>query len=279
MDNRDRLLQSAAIGRISHAYLISGQEGAGKRDFARDFARTALCSGAGDKPCGQCKSCRKFANQTHPDIKEYSGDGGKNSFHIETVRGIRTDLYVTPTESDYKFYLLFNVENMNIHAHNAFLKILEEPPRYAVFLLTCDNPKAIPSTILSRTMNIPLNKIHDEPDESYAIAEEIAVCMIKGQEYRSASLLGALEGDRKQAIKIMVRLGEILAEKLKKNAIEKSGKKINSQNHLTGRKINSIIILLEDIISALEGNANVALTLSYLNIYAHNQQEVPGHSR
>lgn len=146
---------------LSHAYLIYGDDGLGKKTFAYRFAAAILCKGKGIKPCFECSSCNKLINNSHPDIKVVLGAEAKNSIHIQTVREIRSDCYIKPNESDKKIYIITNAQNMTISAYNAFLKTLEEPPEHAVFLLTANNIEALPQTIASRLTPIELFPISD----------------------------------------------------------------------------------------------------------------------
>lgn len=102
---------------------------------------------------------RKGKKQLHPDIYEYSAPGGANSFHIDKIRDIIADVYITPNEADYKIYILGNAHCMNENAQNALLKILEEPPGYAVFILTAENRSALLETVLSRAVVISVEGV------------------------------------------------------------------------------------------------------------------------
>ena len=86
--------------RLPHAIIIEGDEGIGKRTLARDIACALVCRAEGEKPCGSCSQCVKAQKGIHPDIYEYSAPGGANSFHIETVRKVIKDVYMSPNESE-----------------------------------------------------------------------------------------------------------------------------------------------------------------------------------
>lgn len=148
-------------GRLCHAYLITGEQGLGKKTFARRMAAQILCKNREAAPCGECESCVKIEAGAHPDFIPYDGAGAKNSIHIAEVRAIRSDAFIRPNESEYKVYAVYDCDNMTIGAANALLKVLEEPPRYAVFLLTCKNPGSLPETIRSRCVEIPLAPVGD----------------------------------------------------------------------------------------------------------------------
>lgn len=169
----DKVINS---NRLSHAYLFYGSNQLFKTHIALNFAMKIFCSGnknsnevglfgEGDVtalgnsnlPCGVCSACKKFLAGSHPDLYLYDREGelrtGRDSIHIETTRFIRQDAYIRPNESEYKIYVIPNIQDMSIGAVNAFLKVLEEPPRHAIFLLTAISKTAILDTILSRCIH------------------------------------------------------------------------------------------------------------------------------
>ena len=125
-----------------------------------------VCRG-NDKPCGECSQCKKAIGAIHPDISECIPAGTANSFHVDTVRNIINDAYVQPNEADYKIYILANAHCMNQNAQNALLKILEEPPKYVVFILTTNSKSALLSTVLSRSVCVSLEGVDIERAANY----------------------------------------------------------------------------------------------------------------
>lgn len=162
----DRLSKLMESGRFPHALIIEGEEGIGKKTLAKDIACALVCRG-NDKPCGECSQCKKAIAAIHPDISEYIPAGTANSFHVDTVRNIINDAYVQPNEADYKIYILANVLCMNQNAQNALLKILEEPPKYVVFILTTNSKSALLSTVLSRSVCVSLEGVDIERAANY----------------------------------------------------------------------------------------------------------------
>lgn len=137
-------------GLLSHAVLIEGEKGTGRKELALWLAKAILCK-SGDFPCENCSVCRKVNSGNHPDVEIFGGEGGARSFHIESIREIKNTLWLAPNESEQKIYILLNVENMTPEAQNALLKSLEEPPAHARFILTCDNRRSLLDTIISRS--------------------------------------------------------------------------------------------------------------------------------
>ena len=99
--------------RLPHAIIIEGEEGTGKRTLAREIAAALVCRGSGEAPCYECSQCNKAVKGVHPDIYEYSASGGARSFHVDAVREIINDVYMSPNEADYKVYILGNAHCMN----------------------------------------------------------------------------------------------------------------------------------------------------------------------
>lgn len=155
----DVLAQVSAFAdtrRFPHALLIEGAKGSGRRTLARLIARSAVCTGDGERPCGICSGCQKAMAGVHPDVSEYGGDGTARSFHLETVLAMRDEAYLLPNEAPRRVFILAGAQAMTERAQNALLKILEEPPSHVLFLLTCENRTQLLSTIRSRTAVLTL---------------------------------------------------------------------------------------------------------------------------
>lgn len=140
-------------GKLHHAYLLYGEKGLGKKKLAAYFAKTILCHGK-IKPCGECSSCRKFDSGNHPDISWLYGDSGKNELTIANIRELKADAFIAPNDGEHKVYVLADCQKMQAPAANALLKILEEPPEHAVFLLTANSRAELLETIVSRCIQV-----------------------------------------------------------------------------------------------------------------------------
>lgn len=156
--------QTARRG-LSHAYILSGPAGAGKRTLARLLAAAFVCRGQGDKPCLSCPDCRKAMGGIHPDINVIGDDGGDIS--VARVRALRSDAYIRPNEAGRKVYILENAHTMNASAQNAMLKLLEEGPSYAAFLLLTDNAAALLRTVRSRCETLSLSPVTQAQAEEW----------------------------------------------------------------------------------------------------------------
>ena len=145
----------------SHAYILCGDEGCGKRLLADRFAAGLLCEGEGEKPCGNCIPCMQSGSGNHPDII-YVTHEKKNI----TVGDIRTqvvsDISIKPYSGPFKIYIIEDADRMNEEAQNALLKTLEEPPQYAVLLLLAQNTGTFLQTILSRCVMLRFTPLSND---------------------------------------------------------------------------------------------------------------------
>ena len=145
---------------LSHAYILAGGPGWGKRTLAAVLARALVCSGDGPVPCGVCPNCRKALAGVHPDIIYVGADG--SDINVGAVRAIRSDAYIRPNEAPRKVYVLERAHTMNQSAQNALLKLLEEGLAYAAFLLLTENAGALLPTVRSRCELLSLSPVTEE---------------------------------------------------------------------------------------------------------------------
>jgi len=135
--------------KIAHAYLFCGPRGVGKTSCARIFAKTINCMNLTPEgeACNECESCRSFNEQRSLNIHEL--DAASNN-SVDDIRSLTEQVLIPPQIGKYKVYIIDEVHMLSTQAFNAFLKTLEEPPHYAIFILATTEKHKILATILSR---------------------------------------------------------------------------------------------------------------------------------
>ncbi len=155
------LKNAIKTNQLAQAFLFCGPRGVGKTTCARILAKTINCQQSGQtaEPCGTCESCQSFQNGTSFSIHEL--DAASNN-SVEDIRNLTEQVRIPPQTGKYKIYIIDEVHMLSSAAFNAFLKTLEEPPAYAIFILaTTEKHKIIP-TILSRCQIFDFNRIKVE---------------------------------------------------------------------------------------------------------------------
>ena len=154
---KENLRAARRKGRLSHFYLLSGPQGAGKHTLADLIAAAMLCKEP-EGPCGVCRACRKLLSGSHPDYITID-DPTKKTVPVDLIREARSDIFVRPNEGDKKIYLFPRAQDLGLPGQNALLKVLEEPPSYGVFLLLTDNPEKLLPTVRSRCVELKLRAL------------------------------------------------------------------------------------------------------------------------
>ena len=156
--------QGIDSNRLSHAYIAAGSA-------ADELAMAAVCSGRGKRPCMACAHCKKSSRGIHPDIINIEKPKDRREIVVDQIRQLKKDVIVVPNEAEKKVYIINDAHLMNISAQNAFLRILEEPPAHAVFILKTDNLVELLPTVRSRC--VALKSTIDE-GSSDASSEDVA---------------------------------------------------------------------------------------------------------
>ena len=153
--------------KVSHAYILSGEAGMGRKSLANAFALTLLCEKGKKQPCMECHACKQVLSGNHPDLI-YVQHEKPASIGVDDIRRqINDTIMIRPYSSYYKIYIVDEAEKMTVQAQNALLKTIEEPPSYAVILLLTTNPDAFLPTILSRCVQLKLRPLPDHVVKGY----------------------------------------------------------------------------------------------------------------
>ena len=167
------LKNAVATDRLAHAYLFCGSRGVGKTSCARIFAKTINCTNptAEGEACNECDSCRSFNENRSMNIIELDAASHNG---VDDINALIDQVLIPPTDGRYRVFIIDEVHMLSSQAFNAFLKTLEEPPSYVVFILaTTEKHKIIP-TILSRCQIYDFSRItvNDMVDHLAYVAEQ-----------------------------------------------------------------------------------------------------------
>ena len=152
--------------KLLHAYIAT--------DSAENLIMSALCSGDdGQAPCMTCAHCGKVMRGTHPDVITVEPHG--REIVVDQIRAINRDAHIVPNDADRKVYVVKNAGAMNTSAQNSFLKLLEDPPRHAVFILMTDTPERLLPTVRSRCVDLTsaAAPAQESDSDAYAAVQEM----------------------------------------------------------------------------------------------------------
>lgn len=145
--------------KVSHAYILIGERGSGKKMLADLFAMTLQCEEHTPNPCGECHSCKQAKSGNHPDIIHVTHEK-PNTISVDDIRTqVNNDIVIKPYSSPYKIYIIPEADLLSVQAQNALLKTIEEPPAYAVIFLLTENAESLLPTIMSRCVMLKLRNI------------------------------------------------------------------------------------------------------------------------
>ena len=131
------LLSAVQADAVSHAYILNGERGSGKRLLANLFAMSLQCQNRAEdgEACGKCQSCKQAQSGNQPDIIKVTHEK-PNTISVDDIRTqVNNDIVIKPYSSKYKIYIIPEADLMSAQAQNALLKTIEEPPEYAVIML------------------------------------------------------------------------------------------------------------------------------------------------
>ena len=253
LDTGSEALRRALAGRLPPpACLITGPA-APARELADRMAAALVCTAPGGPdavPCLTCSACRRALAGHHPDVILVRTD--KKQYPIDQLRRLRADAWVRPTEAERKVYLLTDAQKMAPRTQNVLLKLLEEGPPYAAFLLLADDPAALLPTIRSRCVRFSAaGDGADAPDEAaVAAAEDFFRRLTAGDELQLIAWAAALESGRtgRDEMRAILRaLLDLLGDALRQGA-----------DGLTKRQLLAVTALTEELLRQCDYNLGAA---------------------
>ncbi|WP_077329909.1 DNA polymerase III subunit delta' [Virgibacillus siamensis] len=176
--------------RISHAYLIQGARGTGKKPIALLLAKTVFCTNkSGSEPCQECNACKRIDSGNHPDVHWIEPDG--QSIRKEQIDHLQKEFNYSGMESNKKVYIISDADTLTVNAANRILKFLEEPGKETTAIMLTDNSQSIIPTIRSRCQVIDLRPLNPDAFRSQL--------MDAGMSDRDALLMSALTNNLDEA--------------------------------------------------------------------------------
>ncbi|MBR5930635.1 MAG: DNA polymerase III subunit delta [Lachnospiraceae bacterium] len=161
--NIEHFREAVRKGKVSHAYIIDGPEGIGKKTFAGYIAAALLCEkGIEEGPCMTCPSCVKADTHNHPDIIWVEHEKPTVLSIDEIRRQVIDTVDIIPFYGPFKIYIIKDAQLLNDNGQNALLKTLEEPPEYALFFLLTDNCDKLLDTVRSRCIKLRIEPLPKE---------------------------------------------------------------------------------------------------------------------
>lgn len=163
----EHLKSALKNGKISHAYILNGADGSGKRLIAGIFAKALQCEAGYGDACDMCHSCHQANSDNHPDIHWVQHDK-PNTIGVEEIRTqVNSDILIKPYSGKYKIYVIDEAEKLTVQAQNALLKTIEEPPAYGILMFLTNNIEVLLPTIRSRCITLNLKAVPYEQVQSF----------------------------------------------------------------------------------------------------------------
>ena len=156
--------------REPHSIIIHGDKGLGKKTLARYIAAQLLCEEQTCVPCGKCKACKMLEHDSHPDFLMAKANANGNYLIDESIRPIVADASIMPNEGVFKVYVIPDLDrsvSTAVQVQNIMLKLIEEPPDHAVFILTARSKEIFLPTIISRVLSLGMIRVSDEESRQY----------------------------------------------------------------------------------------------------------------
>lgn len=247
------LRNAIQTGQISHAYLFCGPRGVGKTTTARIFAKNINClhPTASGEACGECESCKAFQEKRSLNIHEL--DAASNN-SVEDIRQLIEKVRIPPQIGKYSVYIIDEAHMLSASAFNAFLKTLEEPPSYAIFILATTEKSKILPTIISRCQVYDFSRmsIHDTVEHLKEIAEKEG---IDAEEEALSVIAQKADGGMRDALSIFDRAASFCEGKITYKAVIEDLNILDYNYYFKGvdmflsKDISSALLMFDEILS------------------------------
>lgn len=178
----DRLVSDALSSSLSHAYILEGENGSGRKTIALYVAAATACENKHNSsmplPCLCCPSCKKILEKKSTDVM-FIKDEEKSSVGVDVARFIKETVRIVPNDLEDKFYVIEDADTMTEQAQNALLLTLEEPPKFVHFFLICNNASSFLETVRSRSIILRTQKLNEAQISDYICAKDTRAAQMK----------------------------------------------------------------------------------------------------
>ena len=247
------LKNAVKSGKLAHAYLFCGPRGVGKTTCARIFAKAINCMNptAEGEACGECESCKAFAEQRSYNIFEL--DAASNN-GVEQIKALMEQTRIPPQIGKYKVFIIDEVHMLSSAAFNAFLKTLEEPPSHVIFILATTEKHKILPTILSRCQIYDFERM-TVPNTIKHLAMVAEKEGIKYEEQALAVIAEKADGGMRDALSIFDQAASFCQGDITYKKVIEDLNVLDSDNYFNlvdlalSNKVSEMMVLLNNILN------------------------------
>ncbi|MBQ8027962.1 MAG: hypothetical protein IJ262_00990 [Clostridia bacterium] len=253
---------------LSHAIILEGADADIRLLVAKEIAQAIVCSG-NEKPCMECKNCKKALADSHPDIHFLSKDNSATTIKVDEIRELRRKAQLVPNDSKKAVFIISEAQFMGVQAQNALLKIFEEPSEYVCFILTCETKASLLETIISRgasyQISPPVVSGCSVSTEASELADELIDSLCFNEEFVFLKKTAVFQKNKDlfsetlSAMKIILRDGLIHSYKKNYYISEKLLAAEKLSKCFSSAKIIRFIENIDSIEVSLKANANFNL--------------------
>lgn len=166
-DIMNSLIDTVRRGKSANAYIFEGDAGLAVNDAAELFAKSLMCMEQESAPCGSCATCEAFSSGADPDLVYVRRPKDKATIGVDAARKAMIEAMSRPLYSKRRVFIFDEGDMLTAEAQNVMLKVLEEPPEYAVFIIVCNNGDNILQTVRSRSVVIEFPPVSDDIVREY----------------------------------------------------------------------------------------------------------------